>query len=268
MNNKKVILITGISSGLGEATGKLLSEKGYTVYGTSRRYVEINNINWLYMDVTKSETIQEAVNSIIQREKHIDVLINNAGIGIGGAIELATDDEISKQMETNFFGCVKVCKAVLPHMRQQEHGLIINFSSIGGIIGLPYQGYYSASKFAIEGYSEALATEVNRFGIKVTLIEPGDFATNFTTSRINSTITMENSDYKDSFNRSLYIITNEENSGLKPIVAAKKILKIINKRHVRFRNVVANNEQKLSIFIKRVVPAYTFIKIIGEYYKV
>lgn len=264
----KVVLITGASSGFGQATAKYLAEKGYKVYGTSRKEMTDKNITMLKVDVCNKQSIAEAINHILEEEYRIDVLINNAGMGIGGCIELATDEEIALQMNTNFMGMSNMCKAVLPIFRKQRSGKIINISSIGGVMGLPYQGFYSASKFAIEGYSEALAAEVKGFGIKVVLVEPGDFSTNFTSNRKNSDLTFKNTDYSQSFDRSLKIIEKEEKSGLKPIVLAKRIEKIIEKKNPRFRYVVANLEQKLSVLLKRIVPGNMFIDILRNYYKV
>jgi len=265
---QKVILITGVSSGFGKATAELLSSKGHIVYGTSRKPLETNGINNLVMDVTKPETIKAAVAEIMSKEGRIDVLINNAGMGIGGAIELATEEEIQLQMGTNFRGMANVCREVLPVMRKQRSGKIINISSIGGVMGLPYQGWYSASKFAIEGYSEALAAEVKQFGISVSMVEPGDFATNFTASRRNSEATMQNEDYRESYARSLAIIEKEENGGLQPSVLAKKICKIVDAKKPRLRYVVANFEQKLSVLLKRFVSGNFFVWILRDYYKV
>lgn len=264
----KVVLITGASSGFGQATAKHLAKKGYKVYGTSRKEMTDKNINMLKMDVCNSQSIAEAVNHILEEEDRIDVLINNTGMGIGGCIELATDEEIALQMNTNFMGMANMCKAVLPIFRKQRSGKIINISSIGGVMGLPYQGFYSASKFAIEGYSEALAAEMKGMGIRVVLVEPGDFATNFTSNRKNSDLTLKNFDYNRSFNRVLKIIEKEENGGLEPIVLAKRIEKIIEKKNPRFRYVVANMEQRLSVLFKKILPANMFIDILRGYYKV
>lgn len=146
----KTVLITGASSGFGKATAERLAKHGYTVYGTSRKEVSDKNIHFLVMDVRDRQSVKEGVEHVIAECGRIDVLINNAGMGIGGSLELATEEEIDLQMDTNFGGCVNVCQAVLPYMRQQGGGQIINLSSIGGVMGLPYQGFYSASKFAIE----------------------------------------------------------------------------------------------------------------------
>lgn len=264
---KRVVLITGASSGFGKATAELLAAQGHIVYGTSRSAIEHPKIHFLQMDVRDTESVAAGVQQIIAKEGRLDVLINNAGMGIGGSLELATQEEIELQMGTNFGGCVNLCRQVLPHMRQQRSGKIINLSSIGGVMGLPYQGFYSASKFAIEGFSEALSAEVKGFGIHVSLVEPGDFATNFTARRINSTATLEDKDYGPIFQRSLSLIEKEENGGLKPEVLAQTMLKIVNARKPRFRYVVANFEQKLSVLLKHILPGNWFVDILRDYYK-
>lgn len=262
-----VILITGASSGFGLATAELLVSKGHTVYGLCRRPMEHATIRYRQCDVRNREQIASVVAEIAEKEGCIDVLINNAGMGIGGALELATPEEIDLQMGTNFMGCVNLCQAVLPYMRKARNGKIINLSSIGGVMGLPYQGFYSASKFAIEGFSEALSAEVKRFGIKVSMVEPGDFATGFTASRRNSETTMNDPDYGPVFRHSLELIEKEENGGLKPEKIARTIEKIINSRRPRLRYVVANFEQWLSVVLKRICPGNWFVDILRDYYK-
>ena len=211
---QQVIIITGASSGFGKATAEMLSKKGYTVYGLCRRQMQDSTIKYRQCDVRNRENIHTVVEQIVAEQGRVDVLINNAGMGIGGALELATEEEIDLQMGTNFMGCVNMCQAVLPYMRRQRAGKIINLSSIGGLMGLPYQGFYSASKFAIEGFTEALSAEVRGFGIRVCMVEPGDFATGFTGSRKNSQPTLDDPDYGPIFKRSLAIIEKEENGGL------------------------------------------------------
>ena len=203
----QVILI----SGFGKITAQMLSEQGHIVYGTSRKPSEdMNQVKMLVVDVTNSFSVCQAVERILLEQGRIDVLINNAGIGIGGALELATEEEVNIQMNTNFFGVVNTCKAVLSSMRKARKGKIINISSIGGVMGIPYQGFYSASKFAVEGYSEALALEVHPFHIKVCVVEPGDFNTGFTDNRNISEQTRLDADYGESFLKSLEIIEKEE----------------------------------------------------------
>ena len=264
---KQVIVITGASSGFGLATAEMLAAKGHIVYGLCRREAKHASIRYRQCDVRNREQIAAVVEGIIKEEGRIDVLVNNAGMGIGGALELATPEEIDLQMGTNFMGCVGMCQAVLPHMRRQRSGKIINLSSIGGLMGLPYQGFYSASKFAIEGFTEALSAEVRGFGIKVCMVEPGDFATGFTGSRRNSLATMDDPDYGPIFRNSLAIIEKEENGGLKPEVLARRILKLVEKKNPPLRNVVANFEQWLSTVIKHILPGNCMVAILRDYYK-
>jgi NAD(P)-dependent dehydrogenase (short-subunit alcohol dehydrogenase family) len=264
---QQVIIITGASSGFGKATAEMLAAKGNTVYGLCRREMQDSNIRYRQCDVRNREQIATVVAQIIAEQGRVDVLINNAGMGIGGALELATEEEIDMQMGTNFMGCVNMCQAVLPYMRKQRDGKIINLSSIGGVMGLPYQGFYSASKFAIEGFTEALAAEVTGFGIRVCMVEPGDFATGFTGSRKNSQTTMNDPDYGPIFRRSLAIIEKEENGGLQPEVLARRIVKLVEKKKPPLRNVVANLEQWLSTVIKRVLTGNQMVGILRDYYK-
>ena len=227
-----------------------------------------DKIHYIVMDVRERESVKRGIDKMLEEIGHIDIVINNAGIGIGGAIEMTTDEEISLQMDTNFRGCVNVCQAVLPIMRRQGGGKIVNLSSIGGVMGLPYQGFYSASKFAIEGFSEALSAEVKGFNIQVTLVEPGDFATNFTARRHNSEKTAKDASYGESFARSLSLSEKEENGGLRPEILAKKIERIIEKRNPRMRYVVANIEQRFSVLLKKIAPGNCFVNILRDYYKV
>ena len=264
---QQVILITGASSGFGLATAELLASRGHIVYGLCRRPMEHTTIRYRQCDVRNREQIASTVAEIIDKEGRIDVLINNAGMGIGGALELATPEEIDLQMGTNFMGCVNLCQAVLPYMRKQRSGKIVNLSSIGGVMGLPWQGFYSASKFAIEGFSEALAAEVRSFGIRVAMVEPGDFATGFTASRRNSQATLDDPDYGPLFRRSLAIIEKEENSGLKPDVLARRIARIVEQKNPSLRRVVANLEQWASVAVKRVLSGNQMVAILRSYYK-
>jgi NAD(P)-dependent dehydrogenase (short-subunit alcohol dehydrogenase family) len=264
---QKVIIITGASSGFGKATAELLSAQGHTVYGLCRRPMEEGAVKYRQCDVRNREQIAQVVAQIVAEAGRVDVLINNAGMGIGGALELATEEEIDLQMGTNFMGCVNLCQAVLPYMRRARSGKVINLSSVGGLMGLPYQGFYSSSKFAIEGFTEALAAEVTRFGIRVCMVEPGDFATGFTASRRNSQPSLDDPDYGPVFKKTLSLIEKEENGGLKPEVLARRIARLVNQKRPPLRNVVANLEQWLSTVIKRVLSGNQMVAILRDYYK-
>jgi NAD(P)-dependent dehydrogenase (short-subunit alcohol dehydrogenase family) len=264
---QKVVFITGISSGFGKKTAELLAAKGHIVYGTVRRETGImQNVNILKMDLNDPSSIKQAVATVLQKEGRIDVLINNAGAHTGGAIETSSIENIRLQMDTNVMGMVYMLKQVLPAMRQQREGIIINFSSIGGLMGLPFQGFYSASKFAIEGLSEALRMEVKQFNIKVVVINPGDFHTNNTANRRNFLTKAINDPYSEQFTKSLSIIEKDENGGWPPEVLARKMVKIVEAKNPCQRYVIATAEQKLAVVLKKILPSAWFMKILAPHY--
>ncbi|MDD2594344.1 MAG: SDR family oxidoreductase [Bacteroidales bacterium] len=266
--NPKVILITGVSSGFGLAMAQRLYSDGYIVYGTVRRDCkQIDGVHYLHADVRNSDEVKKAVDSVLAAEGRIDVLINNAGMGIGGPVEFTPEEDITLQMDTNFMGQVRFAKAVLPQMRSNRCGTIICFSSIGGRLGLPFQGFYSASKFAVEGFCEALQIEVAKFGINVILVEPGDFATGFTQARKKSDFSEAGKIYPN-LEQSVQSFENDETSGLTPQFLAAKISKIVSRRHPKFRYVIATFVQKLSIPLKSILSGRCYAKVIGMFYKV
>ena len=266
----KIILITGISSGFGKQMAKLLAEKGHTVYGTVRKLTESDNlVHQLEMDLIDLDSIKGAVSTVLKKEGRIDVLINNAGMHSGGPIETMPIKLIKLQMDTNFMGMIHLIREVLPVMRQQGGGTIINFSSIGGLMGLPFQAFYSAGKFAIEGFSEALRMEVKQFKIKVVLINPGDFHTNNSANRRNFLAPTDNADpYHEQFIKSLAAIEKDETNGWKPEVLARKIIRIVECKNPRHRYIIASFEQKLAVAIKYILPGKWFKTILEDHYKI
>jgi len=267
---KKVILITGISSGFGKQTSELLAAKGHTVYGTVRRDTEVSSlVNGIKLDLTNINSIRQAVQTVIQKEGRIDVLINNAGMHTGGSIETSPIENIRLQMDTNFLGMVHLTREILPVMRKQGGGTIINFSSIGGLMGLPFQAFYSAGKFAIEGFSEALRMEVKQFNIKVVLINPGDFHTNNSANRRNYLAPTDiNEPYHEQFTKTLAVIEKDESNGWEPVVLARKIVKIVDCKNPRQRYIIASFEQKLAVVLKYILPGKWFRKILEDHYKI
>ncbi|WP_438495076.1 SDR family oxidoreductase [Paenibacillus sp. IHBB 3054] len=181
----KTIFITGASSGIGRATVKHFAERGWNVVATMRapeketEFITLDNVLVLRLDVEKTDTIQSALAEAVQRFGKIDVLLNNAGYGSMGLIEVATDEQIRRQFEVNVFGLISMTKAMLPHFRSNQEGLLINISSMGGIVTFPTMSLYHSTKFAVEGFSESVSFELASQNIKVKLIEPGAISTDF-----------------------------------------------------------------------------------------
>lgn len=263
----KVILITGGSSGIGKAIGLHLVEKGYNVYGTTRdttKYASFSGFPLLEMDVRNVETIKKAVTQLLERESRIDVLINNAGIGITGPMEETPQEEIIKAFATNFNGPLSVINQVLPIMRAQKNGLIINITSIAGYMGLPYRGIYSASKAALELVTESYRLETKSFGVKFTTLAPGDFATNIASSRYHTPI-YEHSPYKKTYKSTLEAIDADVDSGGNPIEVGKKIAKIIETKNPRPHYKVGSFIQKLSLTLKHILPGTWFENLLERH---
>ena len=181
---KKVALVTGASSGIGSATALEMQKKGFTVYGAARRtemMTELanNGIHIISLDVSDDDSMVNCVNSILEKEGRLDVLVNNAGYGSYGAIEDVPMEEARRQVEVNLFGLARMTQLVLPNMRENKYGKIVNISSMGGKVWTPFGGWYHATKFAVEGFSDCLRMEVKPFGIDVVVIEPGGVKTDW-----------------------------------------------------------------------------------------
>jgi len=263
----KVVLITGASSGIGKVTAEFLSGKGYKVYGTCRSPKSANQpFSLLRLDLNKLETIENAVKTVIEKEGRIDVLINNAGTGITGSMEDTPTIEIRKAFETNFFGTIDVIKAVLPQMRKQESGLIINLTSIAGYMGLPFRGVYSSSKSALERVTESIRMEVKNFGIVITNIAPGDFNTNIASNRYHTPV-FEDSAYKEVYQKNLDLMNAHVNDGGDPIKIAKKIYKVINTKNPKIHYKIGSFLEEISIILKQVLPNKLYEYLIMKYYK-
>lgn len=271
MNNdhSRVVLITGASSGIGRACAEHLGQQGYRVYGTSRQADrEAGNFELIQMDVNNADSVRRGVENILSREGQLDVVVNNAGFGIAGAVEDTSLAEARSQFETNFFGVMRVCRAVLPVMRQQRQGYIVNISSIGGIISIPFQALYCASKFALEGFTEALRAEMRSYGIRVVLIEPGDFHTNFTVHRRRVALAKQDTPYQDKFIKALEVMESDETSGPGPERIAFLLDRIINTPRPRLRYLIGPASQRIAVRLKKVLPSRIFEWLIMKNYKV
>lgn len=264
----KVVLITGASSGIGKSVATFLQDKGCKVYGTSRNPKNIKDFTFelIALDVLKLDTINNAINYIIQKEGRLDVLVNNAGMGITGPVEDTPTEEMKAVFNTNLFGAIDVMKAVLPQMRSQKSGIIINVTSIAGYMGLPFRGLYSASKGALETVTEAVSMEVQNFGIKAVNIAPGDFATNIAAGRYHTPV-FKNSAYKQKYQENLDLMDAHVDDGMDPIEMAKSIYKIINTKKPKLHYKVGNFMQKFSIALKRILPDRIYERLLMNHYK-
>ena len=264
---EKVVLITGASSGIGKTTAEYLSEKGFRVYGTSRKPADYQrNFTLLPLDVCDPESVRKAVATLLDKEGRIDVLINNAGMGITGPLEETPTGEMKRVFDTNFFGPIEVMKAVLPSMRKQGSGLVINITSIAGYMGLPFRGIYSATKGALELLTESARMELKGFGIELTNIAPGDFATGIAAGRYHAPV-LEDSPYREIYQKSLDLMDEHVDEGGDPMEMARKIHQVIQKSSPAVRYKVGAFMQKFSIILKRVLPSKWYERLLMNHYK-
>lgn len=266
---QKTILITGGSSGIGKAIGTFLVTKGFVVYGTTRnvdRYPDFDAFPLLQMDVREPASVDRAVRLLLEKEGRLDVLINNAGVGITGPIEETPANEILAAFDTNFNGPLHLIKAVLPQMRKQQVGLIINVTSIAGYMGLPYRGIYSATKGALEIATEALRMETKAFGVAITNLAPGDFATNIAAGRYHAPL-LPDSPYQKPYGEALRQIDAHVDSGEDPILVARAVFRIIKTKRPKVHYKVGTFMQKFSVVLKRVLPDKVFEKMLLKHYK-
>ena len=243
MPESKTVLVTGASSGLGQATAALLASKGYRVFGTSRKppsTFKPNGFEMLQLDVDSDESVNACIQALRQKTERMDILVNNAGFSVHGSIEETSVNEAKAAFETNFFGVVRLVRAVLPIMRQQGGGQIINVSSISGLVSSPFIAYYCASKFALEGYTEALRYEVKRFNIKVSLLEPGYFRSNIGNSSLRAAASGSIHDYSEMYQRWFSTIGESTQSGDNPERIALTVLQIVETKSPRLRYLVGS----------------------------
>ncbi|QCX01422.1 SDR family NAD(P)-dependent oxidoreductase [Aggregatimonas sangjinii] len=239
----KIWLITGISSGLGKALAESVIEKGDFVIGTFRKQSQVDEFNEKYsnrafsilLDITDEQSIERNVEKLVSKFDSIDVLVNNAGVGFVGAIEETSMEETRKVFEANFFGTLKLTQAILPHMRNEKNGHIVQISSHGGIKAFAGFGIYNASKFALEGFSEALSQEVEPLGIKVLIVEPGPFRTNFAGNGLGEAekVIDDYSDTAGAFRTKLKGVDGKQEGH--PVKASKAIIDAVYSENITLR---------------------------------
>ncbi len=248
-----VVLITGASAGLGATIANYLTDKGFTVYGTSRSIQPSAKFHTLQMDVCSEESVQQAIDTVLREQQRIDVLINNAGLSIAGVTEHLSLPDVQRTFDTNVFGLIRVCKAVLPHMRKQGKGLIINISSIGSEVGLPYRGIYSATKAAVDRFTEALRLEISDYGIQACCLQPGAVHTGINAHRLKTAVP-DDSPYKNSFTKIYAAIDASIDHGSAPEIFGPVVEKIINSPYVKRYYRVGKPIEKLLVIMKRLLP--------------
>jgi len=259
----KVAIVTGGSSGIGKETALCLHQAGYTVYELSRRAQGPEGLCHISADVTKEEQVQAAVKQIMEKEGHIDVLVNDAGFGISGAVEFTETESAQRLFDVNFFGMVRMNKAVIPLMRQAGHGRIVNLSSVGAPVPLPFQTYYSATKAAVNDYTMALANELRPYGITVCAVQPGDIHTGFTAAR--EKVQVGDDIYNGRIGRSVSRMEHDETTGMNPAVAGRFICRVAQStsHHPLY---TIGFSYKAAVFLTKILPAQLLNWMIGLLY--
>ncbi len=276
MQKKKVVFVVGGSSGIGLYIARHLAANGMTVYAGARSFKggegkstfeDGTGYHKLFVDVTDSETLQRAVAAILSAEGRLDVLVNCAAQICLGAAEDLSIDEFNDIMNINYLGVIRSCQAVLPAMRKQRSGNIINLSSINGLLATPFTSAYVGSKHAIEGFSEALSLEIKKWGIHVTLIEPSDHRNGSKASRKHALRAFDKSSpYYEDCKKVTDKIAHDEETGSDPADVGRLVYKILQTKKPALRYKVGKLDQKLSVFLKRILPTRMFEGIIFNYY--
>lgn len=259
-SRQAVVLVTGASSGLGNAVATFLAKKSLKVYGTSRdpsaRPRKADEFfDLLPMDSADGDSVEAAVAEVLRREGRIDALVCNAGMGIAGPVEETPVDEAVRQMDVNFFGAVRAVKAVLPEMRAKG-GTILVIGSMAGLTGIPFQAYYSASKYALEGFVESLRLELKPFPVRLAIVEPGDFRTGFTAAR--KILTRPDSPYAAYASNAISQMERDERGGALPILMARLVHRLLSKRRLATRYRVGMLFQRVFIAAKPFIPSGLF----------
>lgn len=266
----QVVWITGASSGLGLHTAQQLAAHGFRVVAGARSFgggKSAAGCDCLPLDVTDDQSADAFAREAVKLYGPPDILVNCAGVLILGACETYGMEELRRVMETNFLGQARMIQRALPLMRERGKGRIVNFSSINGLLGIPFEGAYTASKHAVEGYSECLALEVKPYGIEVMLVEPGDHQSGSRAYRGHSRGMTEDNPYRAAFEVGTGVIAWDEGHGSDPDILGKKIARALQKKRVPRRLRVAKPDQRLAVILHDVLPAWAFDRIIGDYYK-
>ncbi len=254
----RVAVVTGASAGIGRACADRLAAAGWAVTGASRRGTGGTGWAGLVMNVDDDRSVLAGIDGVIERSGRVDALVAAAGWGVAGAAEYTTIAEAKAQFETNFWGCVRTVQAVLPHMRAQRSGRIVLMSSIGGVIGIPFQAYYSASKFALEGFAEATAYEVAPFGVHITLVQPGNIATDFTASRVMAAGGPGDSAYAAAMQKAVSLMERDEANGAPAGLVAAAVQRVLSAGRPPRRVSVGKAGERAGLVARRLLPFRAF----------
>lgn len=270
-NSVSVVLVSGASSGLGRAVAECLAAKGFRTYAGARSFAKGVSgpvgCEAVELNVLDDASAQSAIRCIIEREGHIDALVNCAAFLTFGSCEETSADELQAVMQTNFLGMARMTRMVLPHMRAQKFGRIVNFSSINGLLGIPFQSAYTASKHAIEGWSECLAQETRRFGVRVTLIEPGDCRSGSHKYRTCAAAAeQERSPYALWYQAAVEQITHDEDNGMPQSRVANAVCSLLSRKDPPARCLVARIDQRFAVFLHKLIGGNFFYRIMESYY--
>lgn len=256
------IIITGASAGIGFALAEFFGKKGHQVFGLSRKPANSDLFKTILTDITDNQQVQAAISKILETEKHIDVLINNAGMGMVGAVEDSTQDEILRLFNLNLVGSVQMMTAVLPTMRKQNAGKIINISSIGSEMGLPFRGFYSASKSALDKVTEAIRYEVAPWNIEVCTLHLGDIKTKIAENRVKTKVS---DPYQKTFSKVYDLMNAHVEDGTEPAEVAIYIEKLLNKKSWKAHYYFGKFGQKIGVPLKWVLPQNVYEKLMKKY---
>jgi NAD(P)-dependent dehydrogenase (short-subunit alcohol dehydrogenase family) len=269
----KIVLITGASSGIGKSTAICFAQQGWQVAATMRNpakaegFEEFTNLRVYALDVTDNHSIQQAIDSVIKDFGSIDVLVNNAGFGTDGVFEAMSDEVIQAQFNTNVFGLMRMTRAIIPHLRDQGHGTIIQIASMGGRITFPLYSIYHSSKWAVEGFSESLQYELAPLGIRVKIVEPGAIKTDFYTDG-RKFIPGENLPmYRSILAKSEHLAQGGGQNGDSPELVAKIVFKAAIDRHTKLRY-PAGKPAPLLLMLRKLLPESWYIAMIKNIYKI
>lgn len=260
----KTIIITGTSSGIGFALAEYFGKKGNKVYGLSRKSVSSDFFVSIPTDITDKDQIDNAISEILKTETRIDVLINNAGMGMVGSVEDSTKEDITKLFNLNLIGSVQMMTAVLPKMREQKLGKIINVSSIGSEMGLPFRGFYSASKSALDKVTEAMRYEVYPWNIQVCSLHLGDIKTNIAENRVKTKVSEP---YKNVFDKVYELMNSHVGDGTKPLDVAVYIDGLLGKSKWKAHYYFGKFGQKIGVPLKWILPQGTYENLMKKYNK-